>query len=138
MKGTGIRTLQESSFFFASVRGSNAGALVGKEEREGAGEEDEEEAWGDCAGGTTVAQAERKRRDMPIMEGVFVFTEDVVYTFLFLLWCRGEDSNLHRITPTRPSSVRVYHSTTTAHRKRTEPAECIRFYASRKALKACF
>ena len=23
-------------------------------------------------------------------------------------WCPGEDSNFHRIAPTRPSSVRVY------------------------------
>ena len=31
------------------------------------------------------------------------------------LWCGREDSNLHRITPTSPSSWRVYHSATTAY-----------------------
>ena len=30
------------------------------------------------------------------------------------LWCGREDSNLHRIIPTSPSSWRVYHSATTA------------------------
>ena len=31
------------------------------------------------------------------------------------LWCGREDSNLHRIAPTSPSSWRVYHSATTAY-----------------------
>ena len=31
------------------------------------------------------------------------------------LWCGREDSNLHRISPTSPSSWRVYHSATTAY-----------------------
>ena len=30
-------------------------------------------------------------------------------------WCGREDSNLHRIAPTSPSSWRVYHSATTAY-----------------------
>ncbi len=34
---------------------------------------------------------------------------------LMHFWCPGEDSNLHRIAPTRPSSVRVYHFATWAN-----------------------
>gem|GEM_PF-3581074 len=33
---------------------------------------------------------------------------DRQYAPVLSLWCPGEDSNLHRIAPTRPSSVRVY------------------------------
>lgn len=35
-------------------------------------------------------------------------------------WCGREDSNLHRIAPTSPSSWRVYHSATTANRHKIQ------------------
>lgn len=52
-----------------------------------------------------------ERCHISILRRVFLPARDGPHAdapFRSRLWCRGEDSNLHRIAPTRPSSVRVY------------------------------